>query len=53
MEFIKENLVLVLTLASFVVFAIIGYIACGYKKVFFRRLNSFIKIFVPSFSARF
>ena len=26
MEFIKENLVLVLTLASFVVFAIIGYI---------------------------
>ena len=26
MEFIKENLVLVLTLVSFVVFAIIGYI---------------------------
>ena len=26
MEFIKENLILVLTLASFVVFAIIGYI---------------------------
>lgn len=26
MEFIKENLILVLTLASFIVFAVIGYI---------------------------